>query len=212
MRIGADDRVLVVCPHTDDEYGCLGAVISLVGSGAEVRYLAFSDCKESVPDGMPVDTLRRECECAMGAAGICHYEILEYPVRQFPAYRQAILEYLYSLRQSWRPSLVFCPCSADTHQDHQVVRAESFRAFKGCDLLGYALPWNLPASHHAAWFEIDEHTMVAKLDALSCYRSQQFRPYGNPHAVRTMARFYGLAHGVEYAEEFEVIRMRLKCE
>ena len=43
-------RILVVAPHTDDgELGCGATIDKALEAGAEVRYVAFSTAKESVP-------------------------------------------------------------------------------------------------------------------------------------------------------------------
>jgi len=42
-------KALVLAPHTDDgEFGCGGTISRLVREGCTVKYVAFSDCKESV--------------------------------------------------------------------------------------------------------------------------------------------------------------------
>ena len=48
-------RALVLCAHTDDEFGCAGTMVRLTEIGAQVRYLALSRCEESVPAGFARD-------------------------------------------------------------------------------------------------------------------------------------------------------------
>ena len=50
--------ILVLAPHTDDgELGAGGYIHKSIESGAHVTYVAFSDCKESVPEGFKKNIL-----------------------------------------------------------------------------------------------------------------------------------------------------------
>ncbi len=202
-------RVLVLCAHTDDEMGCAGTVVRLVEAGAEVRYLALSTCEASVPAGFAPDVLAHECRACTAALGLTpeHVTLGPFEVRHFPRDRQAILEALVGVGRSFRPDLVLLPASTDTHQDHAVVAAEGFRAFKHATVLGYELPQNLVRFTAAAFVALDERVLGRKLAALAAYRSQAFRPYAAEAAVRGLAVVRGVQAGVPLAEAFEVVRL-----
>lgn len=207
--IDAFSRALVLCAHTDDEFGCAGTVRRLVEAGAEVRYLALSACEASVPEGFPKDVLVHECRACTAALGIpeAHVEVGPFPVRYFPRDRQAILERLVALSRSYQPDLVLLPSSTDTHQDHAVVAAEGFRAFKRSTILGYELPQNLVTFENSAFVALSAETLDRKIAALAEYRSQGFRPYSTDAFLRGLATVRGVQCGAEYAEAFEVMRL-----
>jgi LmbE family N-acetylglucosaminyl deacetylase len=94
------ENVLVLSPHTDDmEIGAGATIRFLVESGANVKSIVFSDCKESVDTSKyPEDILRKECKAAATHLGISDLTIMSYPVRKFPSMRQEILEDIYSFR------------------------------------------------------------------------------------------------------------------
>lgn len=202
-------RVLVLCAHTDDELGCAGTVVRLVEAGAEVRYLALSTCEASVPEGFPADVLAHECRACTAALGIApaHVVLGDFAVRHFPRDRQAILERLVALGRTYEPDLVLLPASTDTHQDHAVVAAEGFRAFKHATVLGYELPQNLVTFHSTAFVALDERVLARKLAALAAYGSQAFRPYATEAFVRGLATVRGVQCRAPYAEAFEVVRL-----
>jgi LmbE family N-acetylglucosaminyl deacetylase len=202
-------RALVLCAHTDDEFGCAGTVRRLVDAGAEVRYLALSTCEASVPAGLPADVLATECRACTAALGIApeHVDLGPFEVRHFPRDRQAILERLVAIARSYRPDLVLLPSTMDTHQDHAVVAAEGFRAFKYATLLGYELPQNLVTFHNSAFVALDEATLRAKTEALAHYASQAFRPYSAEAFITSLATVRGVQCGAPYAEAFEVVRL-----
>jgi LmbE family N-acetylglucosaminyl deacetylase len=104
--------------------------------------VAFSTCSQSLPKGLPADTLITECRAATTALGIKEVIFFDFEVRQFSTHRQEILEELVRLNRTLQPQTVFIPAKADVHQDHQVINAEGLRAFKASNVLGYELPWN----------------------------------------------------------------------
>jgi N-acetylglucosamine malate deacetylase 1 len=202
-------RTLLLAPHTDDgEFGCGGTVARLLEAEAEVFYVAFSTCEESVPPGFRKDALAEEVRAATGVLGIPPQNLMvrSYPVRRFPEHRQEILEDLVRLRAQIRPDLVFLPSSQDIHQDHQVIAAEGVRAFKAATLLGYDIPWNNLAMSYATLVVLEERHLQKKLAALACYKTQAHRAYATEEAIRSLARSRGLLVAQKYAEAFEAVR------
>lgn len=200
---------LVVCPHTDDEFGCAGTIHRLVEFGVTVHYLAFSRCEESVPEGLPRDILEEECIACTTKLGIPEENVLidSFRVRHFPRKRQEILERLVALRKEINPDLVLIPSTADTHQDHAVVSQEGFRAFKHSSILGYELPQNLVTFSNTAFVHLTEKHLETKIEALSSYRSQEFRPYATRDFIRGLSIVRGVQAQAQYAEAFELIRL-----
>ena len=199
-------RALVLAPHTDDEFGCAGTVIRLKDAGVEVKYVAFSDCKESIPAGYDEDTLVRECNSCLSVMGLTPM-IYRFPVRRFTEHRQDILEEMVKYRKEINPDLVLLPSGFDRHQDHAVIAAEGFRAFKHCTILGYELPQNIVSFNHGAFIALSEDVMDRKIAALKEYKSQAFRPYASEEFIRGLATVRGVQIGVKYAEAFEMIRL-----
>jgi LmbE family N-acetylglucosaminyl deacetylase len=207
--VSTSSRVLVLAAHTDDEFGCGGTVTRIADSGAHIRYLAFSDCVESVPAGFPPDVLRRECAQCMTALG-CEaddIEVLSFPVRHLPARRQEILEYLVKIRREYQPDLVLLPSSHDTHQDHRTVYEEGFRAFKTSTILGYELPQNIISFSNSAFIKLTRAHLERKITALAHYASQEQRAYATRAFIESLATVRGVQCGAQYAEAFELIRL-----
>lgn len=202
-------RILVLAPHTDDgEFGCGGSISRYLAEGDEVFYVAFSAAEKSLPPGCPSDTLRIEVKEATRVLGICeqNLQILDYPVRDFPQYRQQILEDMLRIKNEIEPDLVLLPSLNDTHQDHQVVSQEGFRAFKTTSMLGYELPWNNLSFQTNFFVCLESPHVEQKISALHCYRSQLNRPYASAEFIRSLAITRGTQIGTSYAEVFESIR------
>lgn len=201
--------VLVVCPHTDDEFGCAGTIRRFIEQGATVHYIALSRCEESVPQGLPLDTLEKECRACTTALGIApeHVRVEGFRVRHFPSVRQDILELFVQINSRLKPDLVLLPSTFDTHQDHSTTAQEGFRAFKGSTILGYELPQNLISFENSAFVKLTDAQMDAKVRALALYESQTFRPYASESFIRSLASVRGAQVRAQYAEAFEVVRL-----
>lgn len=203
-------NILVLAPHIDDgEFGCGATLSRLVEEGCTVQYVAFSDCKESLPAGLSADTLRHELIQAVSFLGInsSQVEVLDFSVRHFPRDRQQALQQLIDIKKTYQPDIIFTPCTADVHQDHQVVTAEAIRAFKDRTILGYELPWNCLQLPSQMIVEVTEQQLQAKIKAVECYQSQAHRPYHNEAYIKAMATTRGLRVNKRYAEAFEPIRI-----
>jgi LmbE family N-acetylglucosaminyl deacetylase len=206
-------RVLVLAPHTDDgEIGCGGSIARFVEEGRKVYYVAFSSAEESVPEAMARDILKTEVRMATKLLGISpdHLFLLNYSVRKFPAHRQAILEDMIKLGKELNPDIVLLPSTNDTHQDHQTISQEGFRAFKQLSIIGYEMPHNnLSFSTHLFTMLNQEHVNL-KAEALKCYKSQAAKAYATVDSIISLARVRGTQIGVQYAEAFEVVRWIIK--
>ena len=205
----ANNRVLVLAPHTDDgELGCGGTISRMIEEGREVYYAAFSTAAESVPPPFPSDILEKEVREGTKVLGIPAANLLvyKYKVRHLPHMRQEILEELVRMKREIDPATVFLPSAQDLHQDHQTVHLEGLRAFKTVTVLGYELPWNNLSFDYRHFCVLTREHVQTKIAALRCYQSQQHRPYTQEEFIWSWARTRGGQIMVEYAEAFDVLR------
>lgn len=205
-------RVLVLGPHTDDgEFGCGATIARFVEQGADVHYAMFSLCRQSVPEGYPEEVLRDEATEACEELGLGEDALVffDYPVREFPAHRQEILENLVDMRDRLDPDLVIMPCGDDTHQDHETVHQEGWRAFKYRRVLGYEVPWNSRQFANDCFVTVTRDHIDKKMAALGRYESQRFRHYADEGFIRGLARMRGVQTRAEFAEAFELLRWSL---
>ena len=206
-------RLLVLAPHTDDaELGCGATISRLMEEGVEVHIAAFSTAEESLPPGFPPTTLRDEFYEAMRLLRIppSNVHVFGYPVRRLSYHRQEVLEELVKLRRAVDPDIVFIPCEHDLHQDHQVMHAEGVRAFKHVTVWGYELPWNNIQFAANGFVTVEQRHLDAKWTALQAYRSQLYleRAYFTREFVEGLARVRGVQVRSEFAEAFDVMRIR----
>jgi len=206
-------RILVLAPHTDDgEFGCGGSIARFVEEKSEIFYAAFSAAEESVPANFPKDALREEVKEATAKLGIKRSNLIlfKHKVRNFPFFRQKILDDMIKLNDEIKPDIVFLPSVKDTHQDHKVITEEGFRTFKKTTMLGYEIPWNNLTFDTNAFIFLQDRHLEKKLASLKCYISQFGRNYASEEFIRSLAITRGAQIGTKYAEVFEVIRWVLK--
>lgn len=206
-------RVLVLSPHTDDaELGCGATIARMLEDGVDVHVAVFSTAEDSLPPGLPPDTLEVEFRRAMACMGVpeSNLTVMNYPVRKLSYHRQEVLEALVKLKARLRPDAVFAPAPTDLHQDHQVLFGEGLRAFKSTTLMGYELPWNhIDFSAHA-FSDVAERHLQKKWASLLEYRTQLDlkRPYFTREFIWSLATMRGVQIGATYAEAFQVCRLR----
>ena len=202
-------RVFVLAPHTDDgELGAGGTIAKLIELGADVYYFAFSTAEDSLPDGLPSNTLEIEVKNATKKLGIKEENVIiyHYKVRKLNYVRQEILEDLIRHKREMMPDLVIMPSLHDIHQDHSTIAKEGLRAFKTTTILGYELIWNNLTFNTVSFVKLDKRHIEAKINALQEYKSQKGRDYMSRDFIFSLARTRGVQIGCEYAESFEVIR------
>ena len=166
--------------------------------------------KNQYPPQYPRDILSREVKAATKILGIKNPILFSFEVREFPKFRQEILDALIRLRIKIQPDMVFTPSRFDTHQDHKTTVEETIRAFKQCTILGYEQPWNNITFNTLAFVPLKEEHVHKKIDALNCYETQKERSYLNPDFVRGLALTRGTQIENTYAEAFEVIKWIIK--
>ncbi len=203
------NTILALSPHTDDvELGAGGTIARWIEEGKDVFYAAFSIAEESVPEGLPKNILEKECRQATKTIGILENNlfIYKFAVRDFPKFRQEILEILVSLREQLKPDLVLLPSLNDMHQDHHTIAEEGIRAFKYTSILSYELPWNLFSFKTSCLVILQKRHLDKKMQAISCYQSQKHRNYADEEFFHGLARTRGVQINTQYAEAFEVVR------
>jgi LmbE family N-acetylglucosaminyl deacetylase len=201
--------VLFLGAHPDDiEFGAAGTLARLKRLGHVCDVAVFSRCEKSLPSKYPRDQLVSEMGASMKVLGVDQSAVLDFPVREFPAFRQAILEELFKICSARKYSMVFAPSSADIHQDHSTLSNEVTRAFQDTRILHYEIARNRPDFFPVAYIEITREDLRAKLDAVQCYKSQiELRPHvSDPRILEGLARVRGMQIKAEFAEAFEVSR------
>jgi N-acetylglucosamine malate deacetylase 1 len=206
------DKILAVAPHTDDvELGCGGTVAKMVEQGAELHYVALSDCRGTLIGHFPEDKLELECRSACEALGIpaANVHVHHLNGSHFYAEPRNVFDRLEELRDSVKPDLVLIPSLTDTHEDHKITAQQAIIVFRrGFSILAYEQPWNNLGFCPTYFVGLTEQQFAKKVEALSRYETQFHfnRPYMAGEFNRSLARTRAMQMGGELAEAFEVVK------
>jgi LmbE family N-acetylglucosaminyl deacetylase len=194
-------RVVAFGAHPDDlEVGAGGLIARLVASGASVAMIVAS-----IPNRHAI----RRAEALAGAARLGAR--LELPaedgrVEDVPMHA-LVARFERALDD---PDLVIAHGARDAHEDHAIVHRAVLAALRRsrADVLCYAtrLPIGAPPPPPTCVVDISS-SIDAKILAIGEHASQF--PEGFAESRREIARVHGAAHGLGYAEVFEVLRVML---
>lgn len=206
-------KVLFVGAHADDvEIGAGAWIHRLVKNGNIDPYvLAFSGHRGVEANYSPqIETEFRE---SMACLGVTHGVLHDYEActGQMQSSRAKIYALLDEFRKKTKPSMVVTHPIWDSNQDHTLIAAEVLRVFKKSATILY---WEFPTNEvHAmapnVFIEVEKEDVMAKIDALMCYRSQAGQAthsYMLPTVVMAQAVFRGSLIDRPHAEAFYSVR------
>jgi LmbE family N-acetylglucosaminyl deacetylase len=203
-------RVLFLGAHPDDiELGC-GALLHNIVNKTEVLCVTLSDNQKN-PE---LKNVKSEHYASMSVLGVPKKKIVFGPftTRVFPDSRQEILEYFLTLRQDFRPDLIFTHSRQDVHQDHNTMTDEALRAFRGITVLGFDVVRSSHGFFPHFLVEVTEEDVNKKIEALSKYVTYQDRYYFSPELTRSIMVRHGALAERPFAEGFDILRIVGKFE
>jgi LmbE family N-acetylglucosaminyl deacetylase len=203
--IFSSQRVLFLGAHPDDiELGC-GALIAQIVDKAEVRCVTLSDNQKNPA----LSNLVEEHHNSMAVLGLEKDQVVlkDFETRNFPRDRQSILEFLYELNREFQPEIVFTHTQSDIHQDHDVVRMEALRTFRGVSVLGYDVLRSSYGFFPHFLVEVSIADVQKKIDALAEYKTYKDKYYFDPEIIRSTSIRHGALAERPYAEGFDILRI-----
>jgi LmbE family N-acetylglucosaminyl deacetylase len=198
-------RVLAFGAHPDDlEVGAGGLLARLSEQGADVTLAIVS---------IPNQPERRRAE-AQAAADLIDANLFvlhDKPGRVEDIAMHELVRRFDQLMGDVRPDLVITHSANDLHWDHGLVNRATVSALRRtpCDLLAYLSSPEMNAQSRSlgnCFADITGH-VETKLAAIACHESQLARL--DLESSRDLARAMGRISGYEYAECYEVLRVRI---
>lgn len=199
-------RVLAFGAHPDDlEVGAGGLLARLSDQGAEVTLAIVS---------IPNEAERRKEE-AHAAADVIDANLFviyeDRPCRVEDIAMHELVRRFDQIVGDVRPDLVITHSANDLHWDHGLVHRATVSALRRtpCDLLAYLSSPEMNAQSRSLGNCFADITgyVDTKLEAIACHASQL--PKLDLESSRDLARAMGRISGYEYAECYEVLRVRI---
>jgi N-acetylglucosamine malate deacetylase 1 len=199
-------RVLAFGAHPDDlEVGAGGLLARLVEEGAAVTMAIVS---------IPYDHERRRAEAEVGAkviGGKLRFIYDEKPSRVEDIPMHELVRRMDQLVADVHPDLVITHSMHDLHWDHGLVNRATVSALRRtpCDLLAFLSSPEMNAQSRAfgQCFADISKSIDTKIEAIGAHRSQVEKL--DLESSRDLARAMGRISGYQYAEAYEVLRVRV---
>jgi LmbE family N-acetylglucosaminyl deacetylase len=221
-------RILVIAAHSDDEVlGCGATIarlakegneisIALLGEGVTSRYSKREDA-----DRRLIEELGAKAKAVSEVLGAREISFFDLPDNRFDTVSLLdIVKKVEGLIEEVRPDIVFTHHAGDLNIDHAITHRAALtatRPVKGCPVKEvYA--FEVPSSTEWAFGEFGtfnpdvffdiEDSIEVKTRAMEMYESEarEFPHPRSPEAIRNIARRWGSAVGLQYAEAFKTIR------
>jgi LmbE family N-acetylglucosaminyl deacetylase len=199
-------RVLAFGAHPDDlEVGAGGLLARLSDEGAQVTLAIVS---------IPNQTEQRKAE-ALAAAEVIDANLFviyeDKPCRVEDIAMHELVRRFDQIIGDVRPDLVITHSANDLHWDHGLVNRATVSALRRtpCDLLAYLSSPEMNAQSRSlgnCFADISQY-VETKVSAIACHKSQL--PKLDLDSSRDLARAMGRISGYEYAECYEVLRVRI---
>ncbi len=198
--------VLAFGAHPDDiEIGAGGLLARLAAEGADVTMAVVS---------IPSNLETRRAEAKAGADAIDADLVFlfdEKPLRVEDVAMHELVRRMDHIIGDLHPDLVVTHSANDLHWDHGLVHRATISALRRtpCDLLAYlsSPEMNAHARHVGECFADISKSIDSKLEAINCHSSQLTKL--DVESSRDLARAMGRISGYEYAEAYQVLRMRV---
>ncbi|HEY2746418.1 MAG TPA: PIG-L deacetylase family protein [Polyangia bacterium] len=204
---GATTRVLAFGAHPDDlEVGAGGLLSRLASRGVQVTAAVCS---------LPSLSEERTKEARRGAEILGAKLMILNPdkksrVEDIPMHQ--LVAQMDTLVNDIRPDLVITHSAHDMHWDHSLVNRATVSALRRmpCNLLAYVSSYEMNAQNSTravgqCFADISE-TIERKVEAIAAHASQL--PNMDLDSTRDLARAMGRLAGVQFAEAYEVLRLR----
>lgn len=200
-------RVLAFGAHPDDlEVGAGGLMSRLAMRGVQVTAAVVS---------LPTLSEERTREAERGANILGAKLVILNPdkkcrVEDIAMYQ--LVAQMDMLINDIRPDLVITHSAHDMHWDHSLVNRATVSALRRwpCNLLAYVSSYEMNAQNSTRsvgqCFADISDTIERKVEAIAAHSSQL--PRMDLDSTRDLARAMGRLAGVQYAEAYEVLRLR----
>jgi len=193
------DRPVFLGAHPDDNCIGAGGIMSRL-RGSEFHCYTFS-CNNQL----------REFEwvTAMDYLQPTSSKLLQLKGDALPDHRYEIRKVLEEIKDLIDPDVVFTHSLNSVHQSHIALVEETERIMRNVTILGHAGVKSGPRFVPNFFIELSREELDEKLKLIKFHKSEGKKYFTQPDLIEAVARYTGGRIGVEYAEGFDVLRIKV---
>lgn len=233
MNITAQDRLLVISPHPDDEaLGCGGLIGKCLKEKAKtlILYIAVGQSRQLVTGNTEANSRQQEIkyvEKLLGTETRTVYVGAEF-CRLDVVPQKDITEKIEDVIENWKPTIVTVPASSSYNQDHRAVWEASMTALRPVPknlrhmpslILEYYEPYlwsSREQKQPTVYLDLEQkykkgNLLDFKIALYKCHKTQ-VREDPFPRSIENVIRYahiYGKEIGVSIAEAYHLLRAEL---
>jgi LmbE family N-acetylglucosaminyl deacetylase len=232
----SSDVVWIVAPHADDEIlGAGGLLLQAHEVGAAIFVLYVTVSGYGVVRGganADLESRMKEVEAVTGMLGVDEYDILfkgeERHLKLDTVPVATLIDWLergstFGATQV-KPTVALLPSRKHNHQDHRAVHEAGISVFRSnptnekqrLAVLAYEVPGTgqlgLEGFDPNVYLELNADDLRQKCLLYEKYASQVSQKPGlrSLHAIEILAQYRGFEAGCDFAEAFELLRLRVR--
>jgi LmbE family N-acetylglucosaminyl deacetylase len=184
-------RVLCIGAHCDDiEIGCAGTLLQLQKAAGELTIdwiVLTGDARRQAEAAAAMQLL-------VGSSYRGELVFGGFPDSRLPTAYGELKGFFDTVRQRFRPDVVFCHAKNDAHQDHRLANEMAWGAFRDHLILEYEIvKWDGDLGQPNTYVPLDADSLARKVDVLmETYGTQRNKDWFTPETFRAMARIRGV--------------------
>ncbi len=193
------NRPLFIGAHPDDN--CIGAggfMSRLMGSEFHCYTLTCNNKLRELEWGNAMDYLRPTSS-----------RLYQIKGDELPDNRYRIREILERIKAKVNPDVIFTHSLNSIHQSHLALVEETERIMRNVTILGHAGLKSGPRFVPNFFIELNKEELNEKIKLIAFHKSEGKKYFLQPEVIEAVARYAGARIGVEYAEGFDVLRIKV---
>jgi LmbE family N-acetylglucosaminyl deacetylase len=220
-------KILTVVAHPDDEVlGCGGTIAKLtkeceihtliLGEGITSRFENREDGRKS----KEFEKIKISIDKVAEILGIKKTFVFDFPDNMFDSVALLeIVKVVEKVKNEVKPDIVYTHHRNDLNIDHRITygavltacrpkRKETVKEIYSFEILS-STEWNYPNTFSPNLFVDINESIKKKIEALGCYDTE-LRDFPHPRSeetIKSVAKRWGSAVGLNYAEAFESVRI-----
>ncbi len=136
-------------------------------------------------------------------------KLLQLKGDSLPANRYRIRKMLEYIKAEINPDVIFTHSLNSIHQSHLALVEETERIMRNVTILGHAGLKSGPRFVPNFFIELTREELDEKIMLVKFHKSEGKKYFIQPEVIEAVARVNGAKIGVEYAEGFDVLRIKV---